>query len=271
MVTAIDHIVIAVRDLAQVSADYERTGFTVTPGGEHTGGATHNALVSFADGTYFELIAFREPDREQDHKWWAKFRNGEGTVDYALLADDLSAEAARLREAGMTIDGPVDGGRRRPDGERLAWRNASLEHGDVPLPFVIEDVTPRDLRVPPGAATEHALGVSGVAGLVILVPDLDRAANAYSALLGSSGEAASSDIPGARRALRIPLGAQWIDLVEPEAGAAELQRQIWDRGAAPYEIVLASDTARPSLPLDAAHGARIRFESGGAGGRSGEE
>jgi catechol 2,3-dioxygenase-like lactoylglutathione lyase family enzyme len=259
MVRAIDHIVIAVRDLAEASADYARAGFTVTPGGEHTGGATHNALVSFGDGAYFELIAFREPDREQDHKWWAKFRNGEGTVDYALLADDLNAEAARLREAGMTIDGPVDGGRQRPDGERLAWRNASLERGDVPLPFVIEDITPRDLRVPPGAATEHPLGVSGVAGLVILVPDLDRAANAYSALLGASGEAAASDIPGARRALRFPLGAQWIELVEPEAGAAELQRQIRDRGAAPYEIVLMGNTARPSLPLDAMHGARIRI------------
>ena len=49
----IDHIVIAVRDLAAASDDYARLGFTVTLGGEHTGGATHNALISFAYGAYF--------------------------------------------------------------------------------------------------------------------------------------------------------------------------------------------------------------------------
>ena len=58
MLTGIDHIVILVRDLAAASAEHAKLGFTVTPGGAHRHGATHNALISFADGTYFELIAF---------------------------------------------------------------------------------------------------------------------------------------------------------------------------------------------------------------------
>src|ERR1041384_7550234 len=69
MIRAIDHIVILVNDLAAAIADYTALGFTVTPGGEHTGGATHNALVGFDDGVYFELIAFKEPSRQQDHRW----------------------------------------------------------------------------------------------------------------------------------------------------------------------------------------------------------
>ena len=40
MIRAIDHIVILVADLAAASADYAALGFTVTPGGEHTGGQT---------------------------------------------------------------------------------------------------------------------------------------------------------------------------------------------------------------------------------------
>jgi catechol 2,3-dioxygenase-like lactoylglutathione lyase family enzyme len=44
-----DHIVILVRDLAQAVSDYNARGFTVTPGGEHVGGDTHNALVCLAD------------------------------------------------------------------------------------------------------------------------------------------------------------------------------------------------------------------------------
>ena len=160
----IDHIVIAVRDLAAASDDYARLGFTVTPGGEHTGGATHNALISFADGAYFELIAFREPDRPQDHKWWSRFAKGEGTVDFALLSESVDFEGDRLKQAGIEIDGPHDGGRLRPDGQRIAWRNLGLAAAGTPLPFMIEDVTTRDLRVPTGPATGHELGVTGIAG-----------------------------------------------------------------------------------------------------------
>ncbi|MEI6179461.1 MAG: VOC family protein, partial [Chloroflexales bacterium] len=51
VISAIDHLVILVGNLAAAVADYEALGFTITPGGEHTDGATHNALISFADGS----------------------------------------------------------------------------------------------------------------------------------------------------------------------------------------------------------------------------
>jgi hypothetical protein len=260
-VQGIDHIVIAVRDLAAASKDYARLGFTVTPGGEHTGGATHNALISFADGAYFELIAFREPDRRQDHKWWAKFAQGEGTVDFALRSESVDFEGDRLKQAGIAIDGPHDGGRVRPDGQRIAWRNLGLATPGAALPFMIEDLTSRDLRVPTGAATEHDLGVPGIAGLVLLVADLDRAAGPYQTLLDTPGESSTPTIDAVRRARRFQFGSQWIELAEADPGAADLQRHIQERGAAPYEIVLAG--AGPNaerLPLDLTHGARIRFE-----------
>ncbi len=261
MVRGIDHIVIAVRDLATASHDYAQLGFTVTPGGEHTGGGTHNALISFADGAYFELIAFREPDRPQEHKWWGRFAKGEGTVDFALLSDDVAAEATRLAEAGIDVDGPKDGGRLRPDGQQIAWRNLGLTAEGAPLPFVIEDVTPRELRVPPGAATEHRLGVTGVAGVTLLVENLDRAAAPFAALLGTPGESSAFDIVGVLRARRFTFDAHWIDLAEAEPDAQDLQKHIRERGAAPYEIVLAgADEGTEPLPRDLAHGANIRFE-----------
>jgi hypothetical protein len=261
MSLSIDHIVIAVRDLAQASANYARAGFTVTPGGWHTGGATHNSLISFADGSYFELIAFAEPDREQPHKWWPRFAKGEGTVDYAMLSTDLGAEAERLRAAVLTVEGPVDGGRERPDGKTLAWRSLTLGT-EVPLPFVIEDVTPRELRVPPAPATEHELGVMGVAGLVVLVPDLEAAARAYAALLGVDGEPVEASIAGVRAVRRFSFGEQWIDLAEPEPIARQLWRHIEDHVAGPYEIILATETpGHPPVAPELAHGAHIRFES----------
>lgn len=258
MLQGIDHIVIAVRDLDQASADYAALGFTVTPGGEHTGGATHNALISFADGSYFELIAFREPDRPQDHKWWGRFSTGEGTVDFALLADDVAAEAERLAAAGITVDGPVAGGRLRPDGEQVAWRNLGLSAPGVPLPFVIEDVTPRAVRVPPPPATEHPLGVSGITGLTLLVADIDSAAEAFAALLNTPGEPTPFDTPGVLRALRFTADSYWLDLAEVAPEAADLQLHIVNRGAGPFEIALTGG-AYAALPLTQTHGARIRM------------
>ena len=261
MPLSIDHIVIAVRDLAQASADYAEAGFTVTPGGWHTDRATHNSLISFADGSYFELIAFAEPDREQPHKWWPRFAKGEGTVDFAMLSTDLAAEAERLRAAGLTAEGPVEGGRERPDGKRLAWRNVTLGT-EVPLPFVIEDVTPRELRVPPAPATEHGLGVTGVAGLVMLAPDLEAASQAYHALLGVDGEPVEPSIAGVHAVRRFSFGGQWIDLAEPERIATQLWRHIEDHVAGPYEIILATETpGHPPVSPLLAHGANIRFES----------
>jgi catechol 2,3-dioxygenase-like lactoylglutathione lyase family enzyme len=256
----IDHVVVAVRDLAQASRDYARVGFTVTPGGEHTGGATHNALISFADGSYFELIAFARPDEPQEHRWWQKFTNGEGTVDFALLSADLDTEAEELRDAGIAVNGPNDGGRTRPDGRQIAWKMLSISSDDAPLPFVIEDVTTRELRVPPGAATQHPLGVTGIAGVTVLVPDLDRAAAVYTTFLGDPGEPITSEIEGIRRGTRITFGPHWIALAEPEAGATALQAFIADRGIAPYEIVLTGGgSGTDLLPLDLTHAARIRF------------
>ena len=263
MIRSIDHLVIAVRDLAKATTDYERVGFAVTPGGEHTGGATHNALISFADGAYVELIAFREPDRPQEHRWWSRLAVGEGLVDFALLADSLADEADRLAGSGLALDGPAEGGRVRPDGQRVAWRTLLFRDSAAPLPFLIEDVTARELRVPPGDATRHRLGVDGVAGLTLLVGDLEGSAQAFHVLLGPPTAGALPGIDGVGETRRFSLGGQWIELAQPAHAAAELWRHVQTRGSGPYEIALrsAGAGARPGdvLPVDAAHGARFRI------------
>jgi hypothetical protein len=259
VVQGIDHIVIAVRDLATASADYAAAGFTVTPGGEHAGGATHNALISFGDGAYFELIAFKNPDQPQEHRWWSLLSKGEGLVDFALLSDDLARESARLSAAGLSAN-LRDGGRLRPDGQRIAWRSFSLESTPpARLPFVIEDVTARNLRVPDGAATSHPLGVTGVAGVVVAVSDLAQSAPAFATLLDNDGTETSPSIDGAAAARRFPLGTQWIELVQPTSGSA-LAQHISTRGDGPYEIVLTGTGAPTTLPNSATHGARIRVQ-----------
>src|SRR3989454_5694349 len=162
MLRQLDHVVMVVRDLDSATDDYRRRGFTVTPGGEHADGLTHNALVPFADGSYLELVAFHDLGRSLTHPWWNIAADGGGVADFALLSDNLAADSAAL--ADLVKRQPQEGGRVRPDGVELKWRTAVLK---PPLPFVIEDLTPRELRVPGGAATEHANGASGIAAVVV--------------------------------------------------------------------------------------------------------
>ena len=269
MLRSIDHIVVVVRDLQRASADYQRAGFTVTPGGEHTGGATHNALISFGDGAYFELIAFREPDRPQDHRWWSRLAQGEGLVDYALLSDDLAADAAALRGRGLAGRDPVDGGRLRPDGQRIAWRSLMLGRGvgHPALPFVIEDVTPPPLRVPGGPATHHRLPATRVAGLTLVVASLSEGVATFASLLGAEGGPADPSVEGAGGAVRFGLGRQWLELVQPGDESGALGQYLEARGEGPYEVVLGGDgAAGPGsgelLELGLTHGARIRVGRG---------
>ncbi|HEX5438133.1 MAG TPA: VOC family protein [Gemmatimonadaceae bacterium] len=264
MVQRIDHLVIAVRDLALASADYRRAGFTVTPGGEHTSGGTRNALIAFADGAYFELIAFMEPDRPQAHRWWPRLARGEGLIDFALGAADLTTTADALRGRGFHVEGPTDGGRTRPDGQRLAWRTILLsDAAQTPLPFVIEDVTPRVWRVPDSAAADHPLGVTRVDGVTVVVSDLARSATAFAELIGTVGVPDTPTIAGVRTICRFPLGDQWIALAEPDQSASEIRQHLEQRGAGPYEVVVGGPIASVGngqlLPLGATHGARIRI------------
>ncbi|NWG19669.1 MAG: VOC family protein [Chloroflexi bacterium] len=190
MITSIDHIVILVHDLVTATADYAALGFTVTPGGEHTGGATHNALVAFADGSYLELIAFRREAPE--HIWWRHVANGEGIIDFALLPESTAGAIADARARGLEIAGPFPGGRERPDGVRLEWQTGRATTPD--LPFLCGDVTPRTLRVPSGAAHHHANGVAGIARVLVAVTNPAASAARYRALLGIEGGANATSI-----------------------------------------------------------------------------
>ena len=178
VIRALDHVVLVVPDLAAAVREHAARGFTVTPGGEHAGGLTHNALVAFADGAYLELIAFHDAfaDAAKVHRWWTVAARGGGWADFALLSDDIAGDARAL-ESVVTL--PVaDGGRTRPDGTRLQWRTLALA---APLPFLIEDVTPRALRVP--AESTHANGVRGVAGVTVGARGRDVAERRYARLM----------------------------------------------------------------------------------------
>jgi catechol 2,3-dioxygenase-like lactoylglutathione lyase family enzyme len=241
MPIGIDHIVIAVRDLDETSRDYTSAGFTVVPGGEHHNGTSHNALVAFQDGTYFELIAFKDPRDPDTGPWAAALREtGEGIVTFALRTNDLDAEIEQLTAAGLTVVGPTPGGRVRPDGQRIDWR--TIRFSEPSLPFYCHDETARPLRVPDGEQAIHANGVTGVASIAVPVSRFEQFSDLYRGLTGTDG----NDIASGRR---FGVGNQAIDLVEGS-------------GERPLEVVLIAAAGDGDvLPQNLTHGARLVISS----------
>jgi hypothetical protein len=182
-------------------------------------------------------------------------------LHYALRADDLGAEAARLRSTGVPISGPDVGGRERPDGQRVQWRTLTAQAGDETLPFLIADVTPRSLRVPGEAAARHALGITRLVGLTVVVADLADSARTLGSLLGSAGQAL--DLPGGEPAVQFALRPQWVVLAQPGADGSPPRRHLDTWGAGPYEVTLsagpnAAPGAGTALPAARLHGVRLR-------------
>jgi catechol 2,3-dioxygenase-like lactoylglutathione lyase family enzyme len=266
MSLSLDHVVILVRDLEQTIADYGALGFTVQRGGTHADGATHNALIGFADGSYLELIAFLKPS--PTHRWGQANASGtEGFVDFALLPSSVGAVVDAARSRGLAYAGPLDGGRVRPDGERLAWQIGTPPSPD--LPFLCGDITPRALRVREGEVRVHPNGVQGVAAITLAVTDLDASLAHYRALLGPEATrgVTSLALPGlGARIVALPLGPTTLVLVSPrqqdlDSPASALRRVLATSGDGLLGIALRSTApleAR-SLPLSLTHGARIEL------------
>lgn len=242
-----DHVVIAVEDLDVAVADYAQVGFTVTPGGEHASGSTHNALICFQDGTYIELLA---PTGRGAQPGTADYSDllelGEGCVAYALATDNLTDDAHAMQSRGIRVMPQQPGSRVLKDGTQVKWK--TLQAGSSMSPFFIEDITPHSLRVPDdAAATTHANGITGISGLRILADNLDRSVARYEAMLGMTS-------PRAYGSVRFPLGDFTLQLTL--ATSDRSRAYLRDRGGVPYEIYFAGG-GDEQLDPHLTHGARL--------------
>jgi hypothetical protein len=263
MITGIDHVVILVDDLEQGSEQYRRLGFTVTPGGKHPR-FTHNALVPFADGTYLELIAFWEQPQSSDdmHRWHRFQATGGGLIDFAVASDGLEDDIQAAGERGLRYGGPNAGARSRPDGQQVAWKMGWLEGENLgAVPFVIQDVSERALRVPGGAAAEHDNGVRGIRSLAIAVRNQPPAIQRFQQLLGKDAPDGTGlkNLSNADGAYFLA-GAHRIDLASP-TGAGPLADQLAARGDSLFELSLLGPQTIDIDPAQAG-GARLRIVAG---------
>lgn len=282
MITGLDHFIILVKDLETAMESFRGLGFNVAEGGEHTAFGSRNALISFADGTYIELLTFYDPGLAAETFWAGalkKLQAGEGYDGYAVQSNDIENDVERIRRRGLKIDDPQPGSRLRPDGERVAWRTARTpEPLASTVPFLIQDETPRSVRIEP--AREGLGSHLRPKELVVAVKNVEVARQAYREVFDVEPKPvqnAARDVQGYR------VTAAWgsIVLAHPERGENALADQLSHRGEGLYAISLGADdinrvrnfTRMRNVPVEdetygfmispkATHGARLRFLQG---------
>jgi len=142
MLLGIDHVVIAVRDLAAAAHDLEESvGIAATGGGRHPALGTANRLAWLGD-TYVELVTV--VDEAIAARSWlggpvaAALAAGGGFVTWAVASDDLDGDVASFRALGADYGDPFDGERRCLDGDVVRWRLAIPSRlGPAEAPFLI--------------------------------------------------------------------------------------------------------------------------------------
>jgi hypothetical protein len=139
----IDHLVYATPDLnTGIEAIEKLTGVRATPGGQHPGRGTRNALIALGPTSYLEIIG---PDPEQP----APPRPRQFGIDglkaprlarWVVKAQNLEQLAAAASSKGIELGEVTGGKRQRPDGVLLTWRytNPLVDLGDGLVPFFID-------------------------------------------------------------------------------------------------------------------------------------
>ena len=252
-----DHALIAVTDLEAARTDFETLGFTVFYGGKHADGRTENCLIILQDGGYLELIALTDPEvvLEPGGMHAGLFGPGEGWAGYALLSTDVRRDTEAMRERGLDLVGPLENSRERPDGERVAWAAAVMTDSEVP--FFIEDVTPRGLRVP-SEHGHHPNGVTGVSRVIVAVSDLESATARYEKIFGEGPSPVSSPVAGAR-VVDFKRGMTVITLAD--GSTPSISDHLARRGDSPYAVTLTTGGDVGELDITLTHGAPISLET----------
>jgi catechol 2,3-dioxygenase-like lactoylglutathione lyase family enzyme len=173
MFTALDHVVIAVRDLDAAGRIYASLlGRAPSWRGSHPGAGTSNLLFRL-ENSYVELLAGTKLD--------------EGLVALAFATDDADASVARLQGTGIEASQPAAGeGRESASGAVRRWRTAFLPTTATRalLLFAIEHLSPAEAlpvaqATAPAEATVHALD-----HVVVASDDLEAARRLYGEALG---------------------------------------------------------------------------------------
>jgi hypothetical protein len=143
LLARIDHLVYATPDLnTGIEAIEKLTGVRATPGGQHPGRGTRNALIALGPASYLEIIG---PDPEQPappnpRPFGIDGLKAPRVARWVVKGQNLEQLAAEASRKGIQLGEVTSGKRQRPDGVLLTWRytDPRVDLADGLVPFFID-------------------------------------------------------------------------------------------------------------------------------------
>lgn len=194
-IDGIDHAVVAVADLTQAKAAYERLGFTTTPRRRMVGWGTANFSVMFDDKDFIELLGVIDHDAFLTPGLTDFLVGGEGTMAVTMRANDVTVAHRTLGDSGAdpTPLGEVTINCEAADGvvpQSFRW----LKIGEAATPdmylMVVQPLTPQNMRRPEWVT--HKNGARRIRAMTVVVESPAVLRAPYERLFGT----APWDIPG---------------------------------------------------------------------------
>jgi hypothetical protein len=209
-ISGLDHVVVAVRDLARAVETFERLGFATTPRGHHPEWGTANHCLMFAED-YIELLAAEVPGPEAE-EIYRQTQTREGAVSLSLATTNGAACAQALKQAGMATDAPRSLSRRldTPEGTTLMFSEIALPEaaGLGVETRLVQHITQQRLRFPDWLA--HPNGARGIVSVTAVVNDPLALAPAWDRLCGPHAATPTDNT------LTVHTGHGLLFLTEPE-------------------------------------------------------
>jgi hypothetical protein len=196
MTLSFDHLVHFVDEPKEVIILLKNQGIHAVEGGVHEGRGTYNVL-SYFDLSYIEYLGTydRELVTGAEHLHHSLIETvvnndfTEGFVRFAVRTTDIEGIAERLKEQGLSVNGPVPMNRKRPDGSIISWQllYAGEENDSLQLPFIIQwddnDDKRRQEQVEKGVIGKQPEKLD-FAGVTFAVIDAEKTAEKWSRYLG---------------------------------------------------------------------------------------
>jgi catechol 2,3-dioxygenase-like lactoylglutathione lyase family enzyme len=187
---SINHVGLAVRDMHDTAARYERMGFVLTPWSVHSGAAKPgepvtrmgqgNRCVMFSRN-YLEILAHEDPATPSP-RIEGYLRRHQGGHIVCFGTEDCAAVDARVAGAGFRTSGviPLQRDVDTPDGTRTAkFERVQFAPDDSPEGYIqaATHLTPEYVYQPRYIA--HPNGCTELSDAVMLVDDVERFAERY--------------------------------------------------------------------------------------------
>lgn len=189
MLTALDHVIIGVHDLAQATTIFsEKIGLAPSGGGTHPSEGTSNRIIVIGD-TYLELITIQTPS-EARQSTRDRLAKGDGYLNFALTSNDIEADTRQMISRGVSVIGPKPGQLKASNGQVRRWSRTNIERPDLThhYPFIIQhDSAGEERRFRLAGWTEppqHPLGAVQILSVTIAVSNLAEATSRFERIYG---------------------------------------------------------------------------------------